>query len=766
MAGPWDNDPIVGQQPQAPRQSPAPQQPDAPWMSDPAGGETTPAPQGQPPSDAPSDAGFTDEQKQQILSYIPKARDAADLEQFSNELSGGHAHLGNAQAVLDQYQKGHREFSWQPPVAAKDQKINVTPHPLRDAVGEGILGAIDQLFPGVGSLMRDNRDVGRAFVGHVANAVAADYGPEVGGLIHTITDGGDLDRNVAHERATLEGYSQGHEAASALGELAGIGLTAPLSGAVADAARLGKVGRVAQMSAEGAAFGSGAAGPDERVPGAVAGAVLAPVGAAAVKGALAVPGLIKGGAQTVMEGSPGLARKIISRAIKDDANTPETVANDIAAAHSNNVPMALADTGENVRGLLAASSRASGMARTVARDALEERQSGLADRVTNAIQRDLGPVANPHHVADELMTKARTEAAPLYASAYAKPGAASFSQKVAPLLERPSLKKALAYAYRTAQEEGRNPEELGLQAVTDRTTSILDANGNHITVPEVTMSPNPTWQTLDYVKRGADDVIEGYKNKVTGKYDFDTEGNAANNTLRSFLKAFDVANPDYAAARNAYAGPVKGIAAMNTGRKFLNMTADDIEARMRDMTPYEKDMAALGTRRAMAELVQSKGDSADVVHALVGTGKKRAMLARLFGDRKAFQRFVDTLGQEREGFRTFKQGLLGSPTAANLSDDAALQTAATATDLVLAGGMPIATATSKAIKFLGVKIGKKAQEDIAAMLSNTDPAAIRELAAELRAKAEKRGLHVPNIRAVGKSAGNATAVAIPRAASQ
>jgi hypothetical protein len=95
---------------------------------------------------------------------------------------------------------------------------------------------------------------------------------------------------------------------------------------------------------------------------------------------------------------------------------------------------------------------------------------------------------------------------------------------------------------------------------------------------------------------------------------------------------------------------------MNLGRKALNMTADDLEARIRDLSPYEKQMFALGTRRAMAELVQSKGDTADIVHALVGTGKKRAMLARAFGDRKQFGRFVDTLSQEREGWRSFPPG--------------------------------------------------------------------------------------------------------------
>lgn len=718
-------------------------------------GNLTPLPEGAQLDPVPPEgAGFTDDQKQQILGYLPKAKDAADLERFSLEISGGHSRVGNAQDVLDNFAKGHKDFGWGAPT---ERKAEPAAEPsfvdkARDVIGEGILNGLDTFTPGTGTLLRNNKEAGAAFTEHVANGIVGDYGPEVSGFLQTIVDpsgygefGKNLDRNVAHTRAQLEGDSQGHEIASGLGEVTGIGLGAALGGEIADAAGAGRLAESAgkygkpiinavKASTGGAIVGSGAAGPGDRVEGGVIGAVAAPVVGLAARGAA---GLYAGG-KSVLQGSPGLARRIIAKAIKDDLNTPASVGTDIAAAHANDVPMALADTGENARGLLAAASRSSGVARTVARDALEERQAGLADRVTDAIERDLGPVANPHEVADTLMTKARDDAKPLYARAYAALVPDAFVEKIKPLLQRPSVQKALGNARRIAQEEGDDPDAIGLAIGSDGQTIIGAA---------------PSWKTLDYIKRGMDDVVEGYRDSTTGKLVLNTEGRAVNNTLRSLIGAIDAQNPVYGAARAAYGGPISGISAMNSGRKFLSMTADDIEARMRDMTPFEKSMAALGTRRAMAELVASKGDSADVVRALTGTGKKRAMLARLFGDRKQFQRFVDTLGQEREGFRTFKQALTGSPTAPNLADDAALQTAATATDLMLAGGLPVATATSKAIKFLGVKLGEKAKQQIAAMLSDTNPARIRELAAELRAEANKRGIKLRTFsRTVGNSA--------------
>lgn len=719
--------------------------------------------------DSQAAPGWTDAQKQQILDYMPKAKDAADLERFSNELSGGKQHIANADKVLAAFKAGNHTFGWLNGIQAQTTPAKQDDG-IRGKISDALIEGVSMGNPVLTATLKTMRDDGtmQAYFDHVANGLTFDYGPEVAGALDTLAGGG-LKQNIAHERARLSGDSSVHPIASGAGELTGVGLATPIVGAAAeatDAARLAgtagpKARAFAQQALEGAAYGSGAGGPDNRGEGAAVGSAAAPVGAVAIE----APAALYQAGKSVLSESPTLARRIIAKAIDADQNTPGSVARDISAANSNDVPMAIADTGENARGLLAAASRSSGVARTIARDSLTERQAGLADRVTGAIERDLGPVANPHQVADTLMTKANNDAAPLYAAAYARPGAAEFAQKVSPLLDRPSMKPALANAYRLAQEEGRDPTTLGLATVADRTTNILDAAGNKITVPEVTISRTPSWQTLDYVKRGMDDVVEGYKDATTGRYKFDTNGRAVNGTLRSYLKAFDAANPDYAAARAAYGGPVSGISAMNTGRKFLNMTADDIEARMRDMTPFEKQMAALGARRAMAETVASKGDSADVVNALVGTGKKRAMLARLFGDRKQFGRFVDTLGQEREGFRTFKQALLGSPTAPNLQDDATLQLAVHAADAALTGLSPIAAIRS-ALKFGVGKIGDKAKQQVAALLSNTDPARFEELAAQLRSEAVRRGLFNRKVGVVARDVGNSAAIALPSQSSQ
>lgn len=263
MKQPWENDPVADKQ--------------EPWASDQADtavDQSQAAPVEVPKSDLP---GFSEEQKKQILDYIPKATDAADLERFSSELTQGRSKIGNAQAVLDAYAKGHRQFGWTPPAPRKAEEAAAAQPSIRDKIGDALVGALDAEFPGIGAMLRTAREdgSGKAFTEHAANALAFDYGPEVGGLIDTVLHpSSNLDNNVAHERATMEGDSQGHDVASILGELTGAGLTGAVGGE-AGLANLGRGGKVAATLGEGALYGSGAAGPGHRAEGAVTGAALA-----------------------------------------------------------------------------------------------------------------------------------------------------------------------------------------------------------------------------------------------------------------------------------------------------------------------------------------------------------------------------------------------------------------------------------------------------------------------------------------------------------
>lgn len=622
------------------------------------------------------------------------------------------------------------------------QPLNMT---LEDA--QGIIAARDEglgVQPGSAATFAkpDISDVrGQGGVGETIDAGVRSAADTVtAGLASVVAAGADAitsDRTYSQAKARQDAISEydwdKHFEASLVGAVGG-GLLIPTkikgagraaatqtlrSGGTREAAVAAARKAVStQLAKEGAAYGTihGASSYKGDVADAVAqAAVEATIGGISGKGlpaAAKAGSKIAGGVKSVFQSEPALAEQVVFKAIRADGNTAGRLERGFARADEAGVPAMLADTGENARGTLAANARAPGPGRTSAVNALDNRQETFADRVTGHVVRHLGPVANPHELADTIMTRARDEAAPLYDAAYAADGASAFADKVAPLLARPSMRGAIAKAARIAEEEGRDPTTLG-----------FDFNE----AGDVVLRRVPSWQTMDYIKRGMDDVLEVYRDKTTGKLVLDTEGKAIDNTRKSFLAAFDKANPAYGEARAAWAGPVRAIEAMNDGRRALNMQADDLQEALRGKSPAEKEMFALGVRRAMAELVESKGDTSNFVHALVGTGKKRAMLARLFGGGENFKRFIDAMDVEQAGFETYKRARQGSTTALNAADDTQLAIATGLGEAALTSGLPVVTGIRYAVKTAGTAKAKAAEDAVAKMLGETDPAKVRAI---------------------------------------
>lgn len=423
----------------------------------------------------------------------------------------------------------------------------------------------------------------------------------------------------------------------------------------------------------------------------------------------------KAGQRIMGRGEP-LSPQIIADALRADGLSPRQAGAMIESARRDGVPLTLADVGDNARGLASSVGRQPGPSRTIVRDMAIGRQEGQADRVAGAVVRDLGPVANPRAVSEQLIAQARSRAAPLYAEAYSAP--TPITDELNAILAR-IPRGAVEGAKRVAKLEGRNPNDLG-----------VDFNE----AGDVILRGKPSVETLDFVKRGLDDVVEKYRDKTTGKLVLDGEGRAVNNLLREFTNEVDRLNPAYARARAAYAGPVRASSALNKGKTFANKTADDITAETENMTPFELEHYRLGIRSAMTRAVEAKGDYADKVNALIGTPKKRAALSRVFGGAGDFDRFMRTLASEGRANETYRAVATGSPTANRLVDDAAtgdggLIDAASNAVVSMGNGngfiKTIINALSEAQRYGAGEAGKVTRGQIAAALSETDPAVMQ-----------------------------------------
>lgn len=500
-------------------------------------------------------------------------------------------------------------------------------------------------------------------------------------------------------------------------------------------------------------IGASDGGLGERAASAGAGAIVGGLIGGAAPVAIAGAGRAVRAVRSLAGKGPSPAPTLVADALRADGLTGRQAGRIIDEGQARGVPLTLADVGDNMRGLASSVGRQPGPSRTIVRDMAISRQEGQADRIGGAIARDLGPVANPRLASQQLQEQAKAQAAPLYEEAYAAP--LPIMDGLQPLLKRiPS--GAVDNAKRLAKIEGRDPNALGV---------AFDDAGDIVLVGK------PSMETLDYIKRGLDDVVEKYRDKTTGNLVLDTEGRAVNDLLRRYVAEIDKVNPAYASARAAYAGPVRAAAALRKGQSFANKSADDIAAETERMTPYELEQYRLGVRSGMTAMLEAKGDYANKVQALVGSPKKRKALEKLFGGQGDFGRFMATLGDESRAAQTYRDVAAGSPTAPRLADDAATGDGGlidAASNAVLGGATgggwvaSIVNGIREASRYGQGEAGKVARAEVAAALSNADPALLREALRQarlaqvgVRKQGQIRGQVAP---AVGVGAGQAASV--------
>jgi hypothetical protein len=321
-----------------------------------------------------------------------------------------------------------------------------------------------------------------------------------------------------------------------------------------------------------------------------------------------------------------------------------------------------------------------------------------------------------HTTLDDLNAKRKAEAAPLYEAAYAKPLA--WSDETTTLLNRPSTKQALKNAYRIAEEEGRDPRGLGL---------TLDADGN-VKLDTTAAS----METLDHVKRGLDDVLEGYRDTTTGKLVLDESGKAVNQTRIDFVNNLDRMNPEYKAARAAWGGPSQSMEAASLGRQYAKGDPEVMWKRFGAMSETDKDFFRMGVAREIQDKVANTKDGHNVVAKIFGSKAQRERLRSLFRNDADFSKFERAMKEEGRMVASENKVTGGSPTgriAAEQDDASGLMDAVSG---FATGGMTGALmglgrrAVSKARG-----IGEASADELSKMMFDASPAAQRQILAEL-----------------------------------
>jgi hypothetical protein len=484
------------------------------------------------------------------------------------------------------------------------------------------------------------------------------------------------------QRQNLEVFRQNNPYVGRGLEFVG-GLASGGAGVAAAPSAARTIGTAATVGAVGG-FGQGE-GVEDRLAGAATGAALG-AGVATV-----LPPVVRAGAGVVgragqalgFGNSDDIASRMLLRAMQDDGLTPAEAMRRMNQWRDTGAkPETLFDlAGENTRRLARTAAGRTGPGTDRAVTFLTERQEGQAGRIADDAAAGLGQSADDFFTRRQALVQQRsTTAQPLYERAFRIQVQPDEYARVARFVDDPIGQEALRKGLRVIELEhvaqGRqfDPAAFGVQRV----------NGEFVPVDGQT----PNMRLLDAVKRGFDEIVEGFRDSTSGRLNLNQYGRAVDSARAAYRNELAGMFPPYRRALEAWSGPSQSMDAMARGRNIFNMR--DSEAAQAAVSvrrsPSEAEFFRLGVAQAIQERIAGAPDGADAVKRIFGSAAKRALLRAAFPDDASFNRFVAQMRREDGMFRNaqFVSPRTGSQTQLRESDASEFGTDAA---LAVASGM-------------------------------------------------------------------------------
>ena len=255
------------------------------------------------------------------------------------------------------------------------------------------------------------------------------------------------------------------------------------------------------------------------------------------------------------------------------------------------------------------------------------------------------------------------------------PGAV-WSPRIQQFVDDPIMKGGLARGLEIqrleslAKGEPFNPSEYGVKGT--------DEQGNPI------VGAVPNMRLLDAGKRGMDAIISDNTDPVTGRVN--DKGRAVTLVKDAYLKELDTANPDYAAARQAYSGPSASMDALSLGKRILTMDPDEFKAGFNKLGDGDKEFARQGAVGPILKSVMKMGDAGTPPAALRNNAWVQKQMSPLFDSPTDYNTFINRVDAERTMAATRANVTKGSQTQdRNAQDNSPLDQAGHVIDAVQSG---------------------------------------------------------------------------------
>lgn len=364
----------------------------------------------------------------------------------------------------------------------------------------------------------------------------------------------------------------------------------------------------------------------------------------------------------------GYAEGQVVRALQESGRPVSEITQDLIDAHAAGQPYMLADAmGNSGQRMLSTVARAPGEGRTAVVDALQNRQAGQGQRVSQITDEALGADGTARQTTEQLTQRARTDSSPLYAEALDH--GPVWNERLQQFFDDPvarrGLREGVSVQRLEALAEGRpfNPHDYAITGFNEAGDPIL--------------SGVPNMRTINLLKKGWDNILEGYRDGTTGRLNLDEYGRALDNVRRSFLREVDSVNPVYGEARRLYAGPAQVRDAVRTGSEAATRgrSADNI-ARFEAMPDPSQQGYRIGYADSLAARAEKGAEGVNKVRPLTSDKAKAELEAlslhqgpNMPGRLDPMQRLLD---REQTMFKTGHEALGGSKTADNLADEMAM----------------------------------------------------------------------------------------------
>ena len=524
---------------------------------------------------------------------------------------------------------------------------------------------------------------------NVGNAVSFGFGDEIAGAT------GLADKN--RYRATLDQFRKDYPGSALLGTISG-SMLLPFGAAKAPVAASSPWQTAAGVGmAQAAAQAAGDAPTMETaIPRAardgMAGAVLGP---AAMMG-LGVGGNVIGALKSQMKPSwaDDIARRRIATAFERDGVDAEQVGRNMVELGPE---ARIADGGgANTRSALDFNAVLPGQTKEQLENVIRNRQATRFNRLDeNVVYALNGGYGRAGSVEKALTEQQKKVAGPLYQKAHSL--SIDADKELIDVLD--AAKKLGAYGEaKTIATAERYPFTLENMTVGKSTTKT-----NPLTMAPEKVSGDASRlavRDIDYVKRGLDTLIERETNEF-GKVS--SKGRAFISLKNELLSKVDNLSPEFAAARQAFAGPAAVKSAIERGKNFWREEPVRLQDEIAGMTESEKQAFKIGAAEGLRLKIGTPGGQTELLNMWKNNNTQERLKA-ILGDDIKYAQIVNMIQNEGK-LKSLESLGRGSQTAQRLfaNEDQGLGVAADAASMGM-GRTGILDSLFSAIKQNGPRI--------------------------------------------------------------